>query len=180
MKEYNRKNHLFSLCGLSCNLCVMYIGGYCPGCGNNNHSCRLKKCAINHQQIEYCNQCREFPCHEYERINEYDSFITGRNRFKDFDHLNEIGEKAFINELEQKASILKILLNDYNDGRKKTYYCLAINLLELSDIKIVMKQVKELIKDSDSLKDKASKCASCFDEMARKRDIILKLYKKRK
>lgn len=38
----------------------------------------------------------------------------------------------------------------------KTYYCLAINLLGTSDIKIVMKQVKELIKDSDSLKDKAS------------------------
>lgn len=31
---------------LSCSLCVMYIGKYyCPGCGSENHTCRLKKCA---------------------------------------------------------------------------------------------------------------------------------------
>lgn len=180
MNEYKRNNRLFSLCGLACSLCVMYIGKYCPGCGNDNHTCRLKKCANNHEQVEYCNQCHEFPCHEYEQINEYDSFITGWNRFKDFKRQNEIGEKAFIEELEQKADILELLLSNYNDGRKKTFYCLAINLLELNDIKLVIKQVQEVVLDVDSLKDKASKCANCFNEMARKRDIILKLNKKKK
>lgn len=73
-----------------------------------------------------------------------------------------------------------MLLSNYNDGRKKTFYCLAINLLELNDIKLVIKQVQEVVLDVDSLKDKASKCANCFNEMARKRDIILKLNKKKK
>ena len=47
-KDYHRKNYEFSLCGLACNLCVMYLGKYCPGCGNGNQSCRLKRCAIDH------------------------------------------------------------------------------------------------------------------------------------
>lgn len=33
MKNFNRENPLFSLCGLNCGLCTMYLDHYCPGCG---------------------------------------------------------------------------------------------------------------------------------------------------
>lgn len=180
MKDYHRKNHEFSLCGLACNLCVMYLGKYCPGCGNGNQSCRLKRCAIDHGKLEFCNQCHEFPCYKYEGRDEYDSFITIRNRYKDFEQLSELGETVFITKLKQKANILKYLLDNYNDGRKKTFYCLAVNLLDLKDLQIVMEQIDEVILESDSLKIKAAKCVDCFNEMAKQRNIVLKLNKKKK
>lgn len=180
MKDYCRKNHEFSLCGLVYNLCVMYLGNYCPGCGNGNQTCRLKRCAIDHGKLEYCTQCHEFPCCEYENINEYDSFITVRNRFKDFHRLKEIGEEAFIAELKQKNSILKYLLDNYNDGRRKTFYCLAVNLFALKDLQIVMERIREIVIESDSLKEKAVKCVNCFNEMAKQRNIVLKLNKRKR
>ena len=33
MKGFKRENRLLSLCGLNCGLCTMYLGKYCPGCG---------------------------------------------------------------------------------------------------------------------------------------------------
>lgn len=33
MKGFYRDNQLFSLCGLKCGLCPMYLNKYCPGCG---------------------------------------------------------------------------------------------------------------------------------------------------
>ncbi len=39
--------------------------------------------------------------------------------------------------MESQKSILDWLLKNCNDGRKKTFYCLAVNLLELEEIKKV-------------------------------------------
>ena len=33
MKGFNRPNQLFSLCGLNCGLCPMFLNKNCPGCG---------------------------------------------------------------------------------------------------------------------------------------------------
>ena len=34
MKGFERENQLFSLCGLNCGLCPMFLGNHCGGCGN--------------------------------------------------------------------------------------------------------------------------------------------------
>lgn len=56
MKGFERKNRYFSLCGLNCALCPMYVGGYCPSCGGGagNQSCRIAKCSIEQGGIEFC------------------------------------------------------------------------------------------------------------------------------
>ena len=46
MKGFERKNQLFSLCGLNCGLCPMRLGNYCGGCGNGNQSCGIAKCSL--------------------------------------------------------------------------------------------------------------------------------------
>ena len=33
MKDFNRTNLSFSLCGLNCGLCTMRLDEHCPGCG---------------------------------------------------------------------------------------------------------------------------------------------------
>lgn len=66
MKGFERKNQLFSLCGLNCGLCPMLLGNYCGGCGNGNQSCKIAKCSLAHGEIEYCYECKQYPC---ENIN---------------------------------------------------------------------------------------------------------------
>ena len=74
MKGFQREDRMFSLCGLNCMLCPMQIGGYCPGCGGGegNQSCAIARCSLEHDKVEYCHQCGEYPCSRYDGIDEYD------------------------------------------------------------------------------------------------------------
>lgn len=181
LKDFIRNDLLFSLCGLNCGLCPMHLNGYCPGCGGGegNQSCKIARCSLEHCRVEYCNQCDEFPCEQYEGIDEFDSFITHRNRMEDFERLGQIGAEAYQEEQRQKAEILDFLLENYNDGRKKTFFCLAVNLLELSDLRMVLDEIKENRDIDDmALKEKAACVTKLFQDIAGQRKITLKLRKK--
>lgn len=71
-------------------------------------------------------------------MDDYDSFITHRNQKRDLEKLLTIGEEAYIEEQKEKRQILDRLSADYNDGRKKTLFCVAVNLMELQTLKEVM------------------------------------------
>ncbi len=51
--------------------------------------------------------------------------------------MQNTGEDAYNAEQIEKRQILDRLLSDYNDGRKKTLFCLAVNLLPLNDLRAV-------------------------------------------
>ncbi len=182
MKDYKRSYPLFSLCGLNCGLCTMRIGNYCPGCGGGagNQTCAIIRCSLQHGGVEYCYLCEEYPCEKYEGIDEYDSFITHRNQLKDFEKVKKIGIEAYKSELSKKIEILNYLLANYNDGRRKTFFCLAVNLLELQDVEDVMKQIAADDDSNLTLKEKAVLAVNLFKTMAAKRNIVLKLNKKPK
>lgn len=183
MKGFTRKEPLFSLCGLNCGLCTMYVGGYCPGCGGGegNQSCSIAKCSMQHGNIQYCFACREYSCQKYDKWDEYDSFIPCRSRQKDVDRARRMGINAYITELKEKMKILDRLLNNYNDGRRKTFFDTAVYLLELRDIQTVMdflenqEGVREL-----PIKEKALLAVKRFQDLADMRGISLKLSKKPK
>lgn len=181
MKNFKRNNLLFSLCGLNCGLCPMYLDNYCPGCGGGvgNQLCAIARCSGQHDEVEYCYQCKEFPCEKYEGIDEFDSFITHRNQRNDFERAMKIGLDAYTSEQYEKVEILKYLLANYNDGRRKSFFCVAVNLLELQDVKSVMKQMMfEMESEELALKEKAIRAVNLFQAMAAERDIVLKLNKK--
>ena len=180
MKNFFRNNTSFSLCGLNCALCPMHIGNYCPGCGGGegNQSCKMAKCSIQHERLEYCFKCPEFPCKNYEGIDTYDSFITHQNRHKDLIKAKSLGIAGYQKELDKKATILNTLLGNYNDGRKKTLFCISVNLLELDDVEKVMTELFKQTQSCMTLKEKASLAAKLFHSKADEKNIVLKLRKK--
>lgn len=181
MKDFRRKDLLFSLCGLNCGLCTMHLDGYCPGCGGGegNQSCKIAKCSLQHGKIEYCYQCGSFPCERYKAVDEYDSFITHQNMLKDFEKMKAAGAEAYRKEQVEKMEILKDLLDHYNDGRKKTFFCLAVNLLELDDLQTAMEKMKKEEQERNlSAKDKAAYLTQLLREAAGQKNIILKLRRK--
>jgi len=81
--------------------------------------------------------------------------------------MQEIGEEAYNKEQAEKRRILDRLLAEYNDGRKKTLFCLAVNLLPLEVLRTVFedgdldlplqdraKQMEKRLKEKSSLEPK--------------------------
>ena len=101
MRGFERKNQLFSLCGLNCGLCPMLLGNHCGGCGNGNQSCKIAKCSLEHDAVVYCFECGLYPCEKYQNIDEYDSFITHRRRKADLEKAQRIGIEQYNHEQKE-------------------------------------------------------------------------------
>ena len=170
----------------------MHLNKYCPGCGGGegNQSCAIFRCGWEHGCPEYCFQCGEYPCEKYDSVMEYDSFLPHRNMRRDMERAKSGGMEAYQAELEEKAEILQELLDNYNDGRRKTFYMLAVYLLELQDLRNAMEQIvretsgggkqetaKETVQEI-TLKEKVAAAVGCFQTIAQETGIVLKLNKK--
>lgn len=181
MKDFCRNDLSFSLCGLNCSLCPMHLGGYCPGCGGGagNQTCAIARCSLQHDHIEYCFRCPEFPCSHYIGVEEYDSFIAHQRQLRDLQRAQEIGIKAYNQELTRKSAILQTLLAEYNDGRRKTFYFIAVNLLPLYQVEGVMQQVSnDPALNALPIKEKAACVVALFEAVASWDGLVLKLRKK--
>jgi len=68
------------------------------------------------------------------------------------------------------------MLHNYNEGRSKSYYCLAATVLQIDELKASLTQAK---KDSNNLdiKDKSKVLHSIIDEIANRKKYLLKLRK---
>ncbi len=180
MKGFERQDQLFSLCGLNCGLCPMLLGNYCGGCGNGNQSCKIARCSLEHGKIEYCYECKQYPCERYQNIDEYDVFITSRRRKADLEKARSIGIEQYNLEQREKMQILSHLLSNYNDGRRKNFFCVAVNLLELSELREAMEQIRSNDELSSlPLKAQCLFVAEVFQKLAARRNIELKLIKKK-
>lgn len=179
MKNFKRENLLFSLCGLNCGLCPMHLNHLCPGCGggDGNQSCSIAKCSLQHGNVEYCYQCESHPCEKYESIDEFDSFITHQHQKQDMIKFSELGTELYSAEQLRKQVLLNHLLSTYNDGRKKTLFCVAANLLELADLENVISDLDKNTLNL-SIKEKAAYAAGLLQEIAIDKNITLKLRKK--
>ena len=187
MSDYQRQYPLFSACGLNCGLCPRYHTdgtSRCPGCCGEGFftkhpACGVVSCIQRHDGIEYCFQCDEYPCQKYEKSSHFDSFITHQHMFTDFEKAKHMGLMAYQAELNQKVEILQQLLDDYNDGRRKNFFCIAVNLLELQDVNDVMAELTTETNSDQTVKEKSAAAVARFQAMADRRNIVLKLNQKK-
>jgi hypothetical protein len=159
----------------------MKLDGYCPGCGGGagNQGCAIAKCSLRQGGLEYCFQCGEYPCEKYDNTEAFDSFITHRNQLKDMEKAQKTGMEQYHSDLHKKAEILRYLLLDYNDGRHKSFFCIAVNLLEIQDLNAVMEQIShETCGGNLSIKEKSAVAARLLQSVAEQRSVVLKLNKK--
>ena len=182
MKGFSRKETRFSLCGLNCTLCSMHLGGYCPGCGGGagNQSCSIAKCSLEHGEVLFCWACPEYPCPRYAGFDDGDSFVPHRNRHQDVARAREVGLETYLAQLEEKRAILDELLAGYNDGRRKTFFNTAVYLLPLEDLQSVMTALDSRLElAARPIRERALAAAELLQEAADRRDVSLKLQKKK-
>ena len=92
-----------------------------------------------------------------------------------------LGIDAYNAEQVEKANILEVLLSNYNDGRKKTLFCVAVNLLELQELQTVLKEIdRKPDMETLTLKEKSVFVAGLLQDAAATKNIDLKLHKKKR
>jgi hypothetical protein len=185
LMQYNDRSYpRFSACGLNCGLCPRhYTQGTsrCPGCAGVGFaevhpSCGVLSC-VQRKGIEYCFECDEYPCSRFDNIGQKDSFISHLHQLADLEKAKSEGIEAYQAELDGKVAILETLLSDYDDGRRKSFYCLAANLLSLEDMQEAIRCISTEVNDDDPVKEKAIKAVAILEEIADRKGITLKLRK---
>lgn len=105
---------------------------------------------------------------------EKDSFITYRKVPADMAKAkNNLAE--YLSALKEKEALLAYLLENYDNGRMKSYYCLAVNLLEAEDIKDVLNDIRQ--RDEGDREDVIKEIKRKLEGKAKKRAIEIRLRK---
>lgn len=179
-----RRYPRFSMCGLNCGLCPRYHtdgASRCPGCGAEGFaatrpSCGVLTCGRRHG-VEVCGQCDAFPCERMHKAVCVDSFISHRNMIADLTRAREEGLETYMATLDEKVAILTDLLAHYNDGRRKAFFCAAVNLLALQDLQAAMAQLAADVPPDSPPKERAAAAVRALEALAESRGISLKLRK---
>lgn len=185
MDRYRRKNSKFSLCGLNCCLCPRYNtegSSRCPGCGGKDFetkhpACPVITCSKKHDNVEYCFQCSSYPCERYHDIGKKDSFISYR-RVRENLQQGQKDINAYLRDLDKRERMLGELIEHFNDGRKKGFFCLAANDLPAG----VLENLFETVTGDETLagmdiKEKAKIVSDLIRKKALEAGIELRLRK---
>ena len=77
---------------------------------------------------------------------------------------------------KRREELLEEMLQEFNEGRSKTYYCIAATVLEIEELEAALKQARASVENLD-LKGKSKLLHGILDDVAEKRQHYLKLRK---
>ncbi len=177
------------ICGLSCKLCPMYhmdskCKSKCEGCKSEvrmSLGCKFITCAVKKNQIEFCWECNEsVNCQKWKKHREAgkkgDSFKCYQKLEDDIRFIQNNGIEQFMENQNKREEILKDMLDNFNEGRSKSHYCIAATVMEIKELEEAVLKAK---KDSSGLdvKSKSKILHMILDEIAHKKMYKLKLLK---
>lgn len=183
-----KENSTIGCCGIDCGLCPRFHtkgDSACPGCGglhfkDKHPSCGYVTCCVIKKELEVCSECNEYPCIRFDsEKNGYDSFVTHRKVFANLDFIRLNGMEKFIEQQQIRMNILKDFLDNYDDGRSKSFFCISCALLPLDSLQeialLAQKQGNAMI-----LKEKNKNLRDMLQSAADEMGITLKLNNKPK
>ncbi|MFC2042320.1 DUF3795 domain-containing protein [Chloroflexota bacterium] len=174
-------------CGLDCSLCPRYYtvsSSRCPGCYgldffSKHPSCPFITCCVKKKTLESCAQCGEFPCSRFKGSDRRDSFVTKQKSLSNLNMVKEGGLERFINRQGQQIKLLEAMLTEFNEGRSKSFYCLATALLPITDMEVSLSKADQEIRNNstrpEDVKTKANILRRFLNSYANERGIELKL-----
>jgi len=186
MSTVIKKHNTIGCCGIDCGLCPRFISkseSACPGCGavdfyEKHPSCGFLTCCAKNHGLEVCSECEDYPCKRFDSEKEgYDSFVTHRKVFDNQEQIRIKGLDQFLVEQKQRIDILEYLLDNFDNGRSKSFFCQTCTLLPLKNLFDIQKESK-LIDDSLDIKSRNHAIRAMIQEISDGLDINLKLRKK--
>ncbi len=182
IKVYNT----ISCCGIDCGLCPRYHtrgDSVCPGCdgpgfSDKHPSCGFISCCVVKRGLETCAECGDYPCKRFDAEKSgYDSFVTHQRVFANLNMIKSGGYDDFLSQQLMRMNILKDMLERFDDGRSKSFFCLSCALLpvdKLKEIQLMMDQSDDSLTSGERCGLIRKRIQSVADEMM----IELKLNRK--
>ncbi len=175
------------VCGLSCRLCPAFYRettSRCPGCKSEfrmGAPCPYVNCAVNKKGVEFCWDCLESKnCarwQKHERFGiEHDSFVSYQKIRENSTKIQKEGITKFVEQQQIREKLLREMLSEFNEGRSKSFYCVAATVLEIPELKEVLEEARRKSAGL-TVKEKAQAMSKLLDELAVKRGYLLKLRK---
>ncbi len=175
------------VCGLSCRLCPGYViktKSKCPGCKTEwrfGGPCSILHCAVK-RNIEFCGECEEsITCEKWKRHRElgkkYDSFKCYQKLEDDIAFMEKYGLAEFRKSQKVREKLLRKMLDEFNEGRSKSYFCLAATVMEVGELESALAEARRDCGGLD-IKEKAKLLHSILDGVAAEKKYYLKLRKK--
>jgi len=187
MKSSTKKKYpTIGCCGIDCGLCPrFYTTGTskCPGClgkdfRNFHPSCSIITCCVKTKNYETCADCEELPCKRIEKWDQVDSFVTHRDCFRNLQEIRRNGIESFITQHKLRMKFLRNLLEKYDDGRSKSFYCLSAALLPVDSMNSIVAELSRSEPKPIDRKESAKMLRKAFTDVAAAIGIDLKYRKK--
>jgi hypothetical protein len=175
------------VCGLSCRLCPTYHSkgeSRCAGCKSPDRmavGCPFITCAVKKKVVEFCWQCNEsLTCEKLknhrEKGKQSDSFKCYQKLEDDIQFIKQYGVEKF-EELEKiREAYLKKMLSGFNEGRSKSYYCIAATMLSLVELHSALKEANQS-SNGLNLQEKSKILHAILNQIADEKNYSLKLRK---
>ncbi len=173
------------ICGLSCRLCPSFnteAASRCQGCKSPDRmalGCPFITCAVKKKELEFCWDCKESgTCPKWlahrESGKHKDSFKCYQTLETDIAFIQTNGIDAFEKTQQEKAVLLSEMLHEFGDGRSKSYYCIAVTVLDTQALSTALSRAREESAGLDA-KAKAKVLHNILDEIAAQKKLVLKL-----
>jgi hypothetical protein len=189
VKSQPVKQHpIIGACGLDCGLCQRYHSGGtkpCPGCcgqgfWDNTPSCGIITCCVKQRGLEVCGQCNELEycprvMRNLEAAKRRDTVLSYQTMPSNLELIHKRGLKVMVKRQQDKVDFLRLLIKDYNDGRSKGFYCLAVQLLPLDGLKASLAEAQAQITPDMMPKDRTKMVRTAFGKLAEEVGVELKL-----
>lgn len=187
-KEHPVKEYpTIACCGLDCGLCPTYYTegpSRCPGCCGQNFfnkhpSCSIITCCVKEHSFETCAECKDFPCSKIDKWDKMDSFISHRVSLSNLRLIKKRGLDKFLTQQQKRIDLLENLLENFNEGRSKSFYCLATALLPIEELEMLFTEsVKDQNINTKDIKSKSKILRENFTKLAKDKSTELKLRRK--
>jgi hypothetical protein len=183
-KYPTKKYPIIGVCGLDCGLCPRYYtvgSSRCPGCCGPNFfdkrpSCSFITCCVKRKNLEVCAECSDFPCSKFKSDEEYQqlkgspSYPSNKKIIPNLNFIKEYGIEKFIEQQKKRIKILEIMIDGFNDGWSRGFFCKVTALLDLTSLRSSLDKANQKIKTEkikqNDAKNKARIIKTIFNEIA--------------
>ena len=169
-------------CGIFCGLCTKYQSkapSRCLGCriGEQHSWCSIYNCCIMKKGFTTCIECEEYPCERYSRRG-WGTDQLSRVAQDSLDNIKGSGMEPWLKEQKERRIMVEELLDNYNDGRSMSFYCLACTLMPVNLINQAIGEIKQRLSDNQiddsDIKAKAKALRAIIQNLASESGIDLK------
>jgi hypothetical protein len=175
------------VCGLSCRLCPAWhrkTRSRCPGCKTEYRmgaACSILRCAAK-AGLEFCGHCEQHEgCPKWTKLREMgkimDSIKCYQTLEDDIAFMEKNGLARFRKTQEKRELLLNEMLEDFDEGRSKSYYCVVATVLTIDELKAALKKARAISEGGDP-REKAKILHSALDDIAERNSYCLRLRKK--